>query len=169
MFSFVFFLVLQEPLRLQPIRAAPSGGPTVGHSLHHCQPRLVTTYQGNMYICAHICILSPFLFIKATWGIASAAIWWTRLTWHNHNATYCPHHCQPSLATTFFQICTYNYISFTRPHPAALPGGPLPTPPPTQVAPNISIEYIYFFTHVCMNFITDFCLLRLHGTLFLQP
>ena len=80
---FVYFLGLQEPLRLQPIRAAPSVGLTVG-----LQPTPLPAQVGhnisNKYIHIHIYIhmyvfYYHFLLIKATWRIASAAIWQTRL------------------------------------------------------------------------------------------
>ena len=60
---FVYFLGLQEPLRLQPIRAAPSGGLTVG-----LQPTPLPAQVGHnisskyvyIYIHMYVCILLPF-------------------------------------------------------------------------------------------------------------
>ena len=43
----------------RPIRRTYRGG----HSLHHCQPRLATTYQVNMYIFTYICMYFITIFV----------------------------------------------------------------------------------------------------------
>ena len=77
MFSLVFFLVLQETLRLQPIGGRPIRrtyhGATAYTTACPGWPQNISKYV-NTYIHMYV-FYYHFLFIKVTWGIASAAIW----------------------------------------------------------------------------------------------
>ena len=170
---FIYFLCLQEPLRLQPIVAPRPIRRTYrgGHSLHHCQPRLATTYQVNMYIFTYICMYFITIFCLLRLHGALLLQPYGEPAWPDITTTHCllptPLPAQPG-HNIFFQIYVYIFIA-PRPIRRSYRGGGHCL---HHRQPRLGATYQlykYIFSHICMNFITVFCLLRLHGTLLLQP